>query len=184
MHYLISSPTRVGSHYLIALVGAAGVSTEKTHNPKLEVDYVNTFLVTVSRRNKFWAILSASIGRVTHQYNNYELADVEPFAISQEVFRQEFLFNIYYQQQHDFSQPWAGIEHFYFEDFLNHHDHVFNRLNLIPVNKIDLPKKSPFNYRKIITNIEECREYYQHLQDTEPKFIPKEQFNGLFTKSN
>ena len=169
MHYLISSPTRVGSHYCIAIIGSAGVSTEKTHNPKLVVDYENTCLVVVNRRNRFRAVLSASIGRVTNQYHNYVLTNVEPFAIEQEIFKQEYIFNRYYMQQINTALPWARIELMYFEDFFNNFNYVYQRLDLTQKTPIELSEKSPFNYRKIVTNIDECREYFLHLEDTLPK---------------
>ena len=175
MIYLVSAPTRVGSHYLMAIIGSTGEIADKTHDPRREVDYKNICLIILNRRNRFRAIMSALVTYQTKQYNNYVPMDIESFTVGQEEFLLEYKFNKFYEQKHDLSLPWKRIEYLYFEDFLNYPDHVFEKLNITRKNEIIWPQKSPFRYQDLVTNVDECREFYQHFEDTVGRFMTQEE---------
>ena len=172
--FLVSSPPRTGSHYLQALLSSANAISIKTHNPWYELDYSNTCLILLSRRNKTAAILSNLIGQRTGQWTDYKITP-EPFLV--DCYRgsdlyHSYMFNRWYEKSHDFSRPYAKIQHFCFEDFVNNHDHVFLRLGLTPVARLMLPHLCPYSYRDIIINYQECIQTIQQWDIENYPFVP------------
>lgn len=175
LQYIVTSPTRVGSHYLISLINSTDAWATKTHNPYLKTVYEHTCLVILRRRDVFAAIMSSCIADRFKEYATYSNKKHKTFAIDCSAsgeFANHFRFNKWYYPQINQTLPWARIEHLYFEDFFNNHQIVFDRLNLIPIKEIKLPVRSPNRYQDLVTNIEECREFYHRLVTTEKWFTP------------
>ena len=166
MFYLVSSPTRVGSHYLVKIIDSTGEPTDKTHDPRQQAEYENTCLIILNRRNRFRAIMSSAVMLQTKQYSEYyPVLDIAPFAITENTFEQLYRFNKFYSQQHDFSQPWKKIELFYMEDFVSNSQHVFERLELTQVREMQYSQQSPYRYQDSVINIEQCKKWYLELED-------------------
>jgi hypothetical protein len=181
MQYLVTSPTRVGSHYLLSLLHATGVHAAKTHNPIIKTRYENTCLIIMRRHDAFSAIMSSAIADRTRQYNNYTGSDTIPFEIDCNLESGEmihrFRYNKWYYGYIPQSFPWAAIENFYFEDVVNNHEYVYNRLNLTPAKPIILPEKSPHKYQDLVINYQECFETFQYLRQHEIRFVPLDKAN-------
>ena len=199
--FLISSPTRCGGQYLEALLRSttlipkdtpdAPASLIKTNDPLYELDYSNTCLILLSRRDKAAAILSSLISIRSGQWAEYKTVP-EPFLVNcdpippvwsdvvtssprppseSETSRVglylNYKFNRYHEQSHDFSRPYAKIQRFCFEDFFGNHDHVFSTLGLSPALEITLPPPCPYSYRDIIINYEDCIQTIQQWDQYE-----------------
>ena len=186
--FLISSPTRCGGQYLEALLRSttlipkdtpdAPANLIKTNDPRYELDYSNTCLILLSRRDKAAAILSSLISIHTDQWAEYKTVP-EPFLVdcdpipppwsekSRVGLYLNYKFNRYHEQSHDFSRPYAKIQRFCFEDFFGNHDHVFSTLGLSPVREITLPPPCPYSYRDIIINYEDCIQTIQQWDQYE-----------------
>lgn len=167
MFYVVSSPARVGSHYLLSILESTGVNCAKTHNPFfVKTNFENTYLIILNRRERFEAIMSCVVFHRTKQTNRYDDAiDILPFELSHLEFSHCYFDNKFYSQQHDLSQPWKKVEYFYFEDFLNNANHVFERLNLKQrKNQIIYPPKSPYDYRDSVKNWQECKNWFEEYE--------------------
>ena len=172
MFYLVSSPTRVGSHYFVKIIKSTDEQIDKTHDPRQQADYKNTCLIILNRRNRFRAIMSSAVMLQTNQYSYYyPVLDIAPFAITEDTFKQLYRFNKFYSQQHDFAQPWKKIEWFYMEDFVGNSQHVFERLGLTQLRKIQYPQRSPYRYQDNVINIEQCYKWYLELEDFCPLIV-------------
>ena len=68
---------------------------------------------------------------------------------------------------HDFSRPWAQVEEFYFEDIVDNHNIVFDRLSITPKQDVNLPPQSPYKYQQYVSNVEECLKKFNELEAKE-----------------
>jgi hypothetical protein len=110
--------------------------------------------------------MSGAVMLQTTQYlDYYPVLDIAPFAITEGTFKQLYQFNKFYSQQHDFSQPWKKIEWFYTEDFVGNPQHVFEKLGLAQLRKIQYPQRSPYRYQDSVINIAQCKKWYLELED-------------------
>jgi hypothetical protein len=154
------------------IIGSTGKQIDKTHDPKQQADYENTCLIILNRRNRFRAIMSSAVMLQTNQYSvYYPVLDIAPFAITEDTFEHLYRFNKFYSQQHDFSQPWKKIEWFYMEDFVGNSQHVFERLGLTQLRKIQYLQRSPYRYQDSVINIEQCKKWYLELEDFCPLIV-------------
>jgi hypothetical protein len=185
MIYLISSPYRVGSHYLQSIINSTGNQVIKTHDPKILVDYENTCLIIVNRKNKFAAIMSMLVAGYTNSWHG-EVKELPTFlcTVSKEELLKNYQINKYYHLLHDLSKPWAKVERFYFEDFLNNPTYVFESLNLVNSQRILYPEKSKYRHQDIVANIDECKKWFLEFEDHTPKILIEEKLYGLLPKSN
>jgi hypothetical protein len=175
LQYIVTSPTRVGSHYLISLINSTDAIATKTHNPYLKTTYEKTCLVILRRWDVFAALMSSCIADRFKEYGNYSKTKRGPFAIDcspKGEFAMHFRFNKWYYPQINLTLPWARVEHLYFEDFFKNHQHVFDRLTLAQTKEITLPRRSPNQYQDLVTNIDECRELFRQLSESERWFVP------------
>jgi hypothetical protein len=177
--FLVSSPPRTGGHYLHALLLSTATNTTTagniilTHNPWYELDYHNTCLILLSRRDKTAAILSQMIGKRTKQWTKYEITP-DPFLVDCDLgsdLYHAYMFNRWYEKSHDLSRPYAKIQNLYFEDYVDNHDHVFSTLGLSPVRSVVLPQKSPYSYRDIIINYQDCIQTIQQWDIENHPFV-------------
>lgn len=166
MQYVISSPGRTGSHYLLSFFYACALPVLKTHDPLYVTDYTNTTLCIMNRRDVFASLMSKEIWLRTNEYLIYTNKKIEPFSIDLKKLERDFINHIRYDQQHDFTRPYANVVRFEFEDLMQDHNLFFDTLKLEPCGPIKLPQKSPYDYRVLVTNLQECEAKYKTLCST------------------
>lgn len=159
--YLISSATRVGSHYLHRLIESCVMNVQKTHNPLEVVDYPNTVLVMISRQDMFSAIMSSMIWKKTEESYSYTNMNVEPFVVDEPNFDGGYTWQKTYQQRHDFTRPYKEIFKFEFEQILQNNNIVFETLNIQPFRPVKVPPQSPYRYQDLILNLDQCRVWFE-----------------------
>lgn len=168
--YLVSSPTRVGSHLLVAIIKAAKRSAVKTHDPQLELDdYSQWTLILLNRRDRFAALMSSMIWEHTRQSACYTPICKDRWSVECDNKRSQFYMKYWYlrethEQQHDFSRLYGRVLHMWYEDFVTDPGWVYRELGLTQQMPIEYPERSPYDYREMITNWEECR-YWFHIYE-------------------
>lgn len=174
--YLVSSPSRTGTINMQVMLMATGVKVLASHSPYIDIDYENTCLIILNRYDRFAAIMSHVMADRTKEYDNYTNQVIEPFRVScsgkHSYFAHKNRWNKWYEQRHDFSLPWARVEKFYFEDFLNNSEYVYNRLELSAVSKFVPTVKCPYNARDFVINYDECRATFDRLEEYDVMFDP------------
>ena len=162
-HYVISGSGRTGHHLLTSIIGSAGVSAIDTHDPTYSTgNDSTTALIMVDRRDVFATVMSNLIVWHSNQSTDYTKI-VEPYNECEQQFRLLYCLHKEYLPQHDLTRPYGLVEKFYYEDFVNDHNHVLNRLGLTAVTSITT-MPAPYNYRDIILNHEELRQVYESLK--------------------
>lgn len=162
-HYIVSGSGRVGGHLLASIIDSAGVSAVHTHDPAYSTGNDSaTALIMVDRRDVFAVVMSNLLVWHSDQSTEYKKT-VEPYTESEQQFRLLYRFHKEYLPKHDFTRPYGLVEKFYYEDFVNDHNHVLNRLGLTAVKSI-ATVPAPYNYRDIILNHEELRQVYESLE--------------------
>jgi hypothetical protein len=164
-NYLVSGAGRVGGHLILNIIRSAGHNAIHTHDTNYTTgNDVTTALLVIDRRDRFSAIMSNAIVWHTGQSVDYDNINIDPFTI--DINRFKLLYNLHcdHYKQYDFTRSYGIVEHFYYEDFVNNHDHVYNRLNLKKFTDL-LPnwKPAPYNYKTLIQNESELRESYAEL---------------------
>ena len=154
----------MGSTYLHHLIKSCEVEVQKTHDPLEVVDYPNTVLVMISRRDIFSSIMSQMIWNKTREHISYTNMHVDPFEIDASSFDSAYTWQKNFQQQHDFSRPYKEIFKFEFEQILQNHNIVFDTLNIRSVRKINLPPKSPYRYQDLVLNLDQCQIWYNNYE--------------------
>jgi hypothetical protein len=131
------------------------------HNP-LYIPPTDDFTCIVSKRkNKISAIFASQTAEFTH----YSDKIIEPFKISIDNFKSSY---IHYESVYkliDISY-YNNIIEIYYEDLINDPLHLFSKLNINWSIKY-LTEKSPYNYYKLIENIDELKFCYDTLELTE-----------------
>lgn len=161
MQYVVSSSTRVGSHYLCWLIEKCAVKCIKTHNPLLVTDYALTTLCLLKRKDVFAAIMSTIITSRTQEFRQYSHMPIEPFFADLQEVDNSFHDHYFYEPRHDFTRPYAKVVTFVFEDILQDPSLVYDTLRIKPRNRIQPIPQSPYRYQDIILNHKECKERYQ-----------------------
>ena len=168
--YLISSPPRVGNHLLQAIIRAAARPAIKTHEPKLELDdYSQWTLILLNRRDRFAALMSTMIMIHTRQYDRYYSICKDRWAVDYTAPTSLFYMKYWdlrenHVQEHDFSRPYGRVIRMWYEDFANDPGRVYQQLNLTQVRPIKYPERSPYDYREMITNWEECLRWFRRYE--------------------
>lgn len=172
MNYIISGPGRVGGHLLEGIIRSTGAeSVQRTHDPGLVLDDLNTTLLIVDRRDRFAAMMSNAIVRHTDQSTDYPNKNIKPFELSPGLFRWEYVQYVDYYRKHDLSRLYAAVHKIYFEDFVNDHSRIIRLLSL-PAAAKDQSKKiqklmnnaAPYNYQDIIVNWNQLKTLYLRLR--------------------
>jgi hypothetical protein len=164
--FVVSGPPRVGGNLLASIIRSCGQWTTHTHDPLLEFNnYSKIALIMVDRHDKFAALMSNCIVWKTGQDVTYSQTKVTPFVVTETEFKQQYMLNINYNQKHDLTRPYGLVESFWYEDFVNDHDHITNRLNLkilpyVPLQTIH----APYNFKELILNYLEIKELFDHLE--------------------
>jgi hypothetical protein len=162
-HYVISGSGRVGIHLLTSIIDSAGVSAISTHDPAHSTgNDSTTALIMADRRDTFAVVMSNLLVWRSNQPTEYKKT-IEPYTESEQQFRLLYRFHKEYLPKHDLTRPYGLIEKFYYEDFVNDHNHVLNRLGLTAVKSITTVP-APYNYRDIILNHQELRQVYENLE--------------------
>lgn len=151
-----------------------------THNPFLPTDDDTvTVLVLVQRRDLFAAVMSQCITWRTGQSTSYHDPDPKPFAVRSEVFEDLYYRQKYYTASHDLTRAWAKIETVYFEDFIDNYNCIFEQLCLTPRPELlasEVVQKAwthpaPYNFKNIVTNHEQCRSWFDRLEQAGHKCL-------------
>jgi len=164
--YVISGPARVGGNLLADIIRSCGAKATHTHNPLLEFDdYANVVLIIVNRHDKFAAIMSNCIVWHTGQSVTYNLIKIEPFLVTPETFIQRYVDNMDQNQKHDLTRNYKSVNMFWYEDFVNNHEYVCERLNLIQVSPLLLHAvPAPYNYKDLIINYQDLKNIFDQLE--------------------
>ena len=171
--YLISSPGRMGSHIVTGVIRSAHGIALHTHNPFLKIDNdASTALIMVSRRDFFSAIMSNCLTWRTNQFTSYPITSIEHFEIDRQEVIDMYQRQKWYYMSHDFTRHWGLVETFYFEDFVNDHNVILNKLgltqDLTQLKKPEIARlfgvPAPYHYRDIVINHEQCREWYEYCE--------------------
>ena len=176
VEYLVTSAGRSGSIFLSKLIGCCVDWHQVTHTHDLVLPTINknSVLVICDRRDLLASILSMCIAKRTNEYVEYSGKTIEPFDIDcagpNSEFAYQFSWHRWYQHSCTTSKTaklYKNIEVFYFEDFINNHQMVFDRLNIVPVRKIQETQKSPHNIKTLIKNYNQCKDTFDSLMESE-----------------
>lgn len=167
--YLVNAPGRVGGHVALGIVRSAGELAVHTHDPWYKTDHdPMTGLILVYRRDVVASLLSNAITWRSTQSHYYETTQIEPFELSKQEFIDFYRSYIWHSRSIDFTRLWGRVDVFYFEDFVNNHDHILTRLGLVQDPtlleqasiKHLLFNQAPYSYRDVISNHEDLRNFY------------------------
>ncbi len=188
--YLISAPPRVGGNLIADIIKSAGdktfLKTVHSHDPRYVLDnYSNTALIIVKRRDAFASIMSNCIVWHTQQSTIYSNQTIVPFTVSEEDFLWQYGFNTWHSKSVDLSRPYAVIEEFYFEDFVNDHQHVLDRLGLVSntfrARRLNFLNKAPYSYRNVVLNYKQLKVLFDGL---DPERTPNPYIDGYQSMLN
>jgi hypothetical protein len=161
--YIVSAPTRVGGNLIADLIRSTGPGpVMHTHNPRHKTDNdLITGLIIVRRRDVFSAIMSNCIVWRTGQTTKYDRCTIDPFEITEQEFLYQYIFHVWHFKNHDLSRMYGSVDIFYFEDFVNNHMHVFDRLGLIQefrrLRNFNFLNNAPYNYKQVIKNYQDLK---------------------------
>jgi hypothetical protein len=130
-------------------------------------DCANTALIIVKRRDAFASIMSNCIVWHTQQSTIYSNQTIAPFAVSEENFLWQYVSHMWHSKSIDLSTPYAVIEEFYFEDFVNDHQHVLDRLGLVSnpfrARRLNFLNKAPYSYHNVVLNYKQLKVLFDQL---------------------
>ena len=167
--YVVSAMPRSGSHMVADLIKSAGYPTLHTHNPFLETDDDSiTALIITGRRDLFSAIMSNCIAWHTNQYTDYENTNIDAFVVTRSQLKLHYRKLRWYKASHDATRQYGLVRTIYYEDFVNTPDYIFETLNITQqpdlANKNFVTTPAPYNYKNIVSNHAECREWFDHFE--------------------
>ena len=169
---MISAPPRVGGNLIADIIKSAGnkdfLKTTHTHDPcHVPDNYSNTALIITKRRDIFAATMSNCIVWHTQQSTIYNNHNVTPFIVSESEFLWQYAFQIWHSKSHDLTRPYAMVEEFYFEDFVNNHNHVLDRLGLnsnpFRARRLNFLNKAPYDYQHVVINHQKLKILFDGL---------------------
>jgi hypothetical protein len=161
--YVVSGSGRVGGNLLASIIGSCNVKAIHTHDAKYATgNDQTTALIMVDRRDVFATVMSNLLVWHSDQSTQYP-TQIEPYAETPEQFKLLYRLHKQYMAGHDLTRPYGLIEKFYYEDFVNNHNYVLNRLRLKSIFPITTVP-APYNYRDIIINYRELFEIYNQLE--------------------
>jgi hypothetical protein len=121
----------------------------------------------------------------TQQSTIYSNQTIVPFTVSEEDFLWQYGFNTWHSKSVDLSRPYAVIEEFYFEDFVNDHQHVLDRLGLVSntfrARRLNFLNKAPYNYRNVVLNYKQLKVLFDGL---DPERTPNPYIDGYQSMLN
>lgn len=171
--YIISGPGRCAGHYLLGIIKSTGVQAVRTHDPAYTFnDDSDTVLIIIDRQDRFAAIMSNSLVWHTGQSTHYEVDSIEPFNLDLQKFILIANAHFNHYKNYDLTRPYAKIETFYYEDFVNNPTYILEKLKLTQIDLDDNEEilrlthtPAPYNYKDIVINYKELEEYYnQHFR--------------------
>lgn len=165
--YLVCGPSRVGGHLITEIIKTSGIYAIHTHEGHIKGwDDTVTALILVDRRDIFSAIMSNCLFYYTKQWSEYNQTLVDPYQESEEQFKKLYYLHKNQIKKCDLSKPYKLIKQFYYEDFVNNYNYVYDELNITPLpGKKITTKPAPYNYRNIIINHEKLYELYTQLEN-------------------
>jgi len=176
--YIVSSPGRVASHVVQAMIQSCGKQAIHTHYPfyKTDDDTI-TGLVMVTKRNLFDAIMSNLVVNYTGQTTEYDKKEFDKFVVGKEQFEFQYNWHRWYLDNHDRSRPYGSVHTIYFEDFVDNYNHIPATLGLTVDNTLlnqynpNFTKKAPYSYKELVINQDQCRVWYEELA-VSSRFVP------------
>jgi hypothetical protein len=150
--YVVSSPSRVGSTFLTTLLTATGKPVVSTHNHCYKVENpASTGIIFLTRKDLFRSIMSALIWKRKHSGTSF------PFTmpLNDLEFRRAYRWHKWYVQN-AVKPDCARIEYWYFEDFVNTPETVFEKLGEVQRSSYVLPKEEKLSYKELVLNHSEC----------------------------
>lgn len=174
--YLISAPPRVGGNLIADIIKSAGdknfLDTIHTHDPCHELDvYSDTALIIAKRRDIFASTISNCIVWHTQQSTIYSEQTIVPFVVDESQFLLQYAFQVWHLASHDLTRPYAMVKEFYFEDFVNNHEHVLSQLGLTSnpfrACRLNFLNKAPYNYKEIVINYQQLKILFDGLDPTQ-----------------
>ena len=168
VEYVICGPGRCGGHLLMGLIQSAGVKVTRTH----DINYTNgndsaTVWIKVDRVEIFDAVCSNIIANRTSQTTHYDRCQITPFYAGKNEFISLYQRHIDYKRPYETARNFAKTEVFWYENFAQNWDSVWNRLGLkCRQQLLDSPEiqrlinvPAPYNYRDVIINYKELKEF-------------------------
>lgn len=166
--YVVCGPGRCGGHLLMGLILATGAKAVRTHNMEYTTgDDATTAWIKVDRVDIFDAVCSNVIANRTGQTTNYDRKEIRPFYVGQSEFQRLYQNHLDHRENYQSARNFARTDLFWYEDFAQNWNVVWRRLEITPDPKlledpeiqrvINVP--SPYNYRNIISNYQELRQF-------------------------
>lgn len=152
----------------MGLIQSAEVPAIRIH----DINYTNgkdsnTVWIKVDRVGIFDAVCSNIIANRTSQTTHYDLSEIDPFYVAKNEFVSLYRKHLDHRQSYETKRNFARIETFWYEEFVNNWQSVWDRLELTFKQElldspgiqrlVNLP--APYNYRDIIINYRELKEY-------------------------
>jgi hypothetical protein len=151
----------------MAIIRAADRPAVKTHDPRLELDdYTQWTLILLNRRDRFAALMSTMIMDHTKQFSRYPHICKDRWSVQCDT-RTSSFYIVYwalrekYMMSHDFLKPYGRVIQMWYEDFVTDPGWVYRKLGLTQKKPIEYPDRSPYDYREMIINWEECWHWFQ-----------------------
>lgn len=166
--YVVCGPGRCGGHLMLGLLLAAGVNAVRTHDRYYtNGDDAHTVWVDLDRIEIFDAVCSNIIANRTGQTTHYDRTELPRFYVGIDEFRLLYQQHLDYRQDQIDRSRFARHDHFWYEHFAMNWQVVWGRLGLTPdpeLLKTDhirslIEQPAPYNYRDIIINHRDLREY-------------------------
>jgi hypothetical protein len=174
--FIVSGPGRTGGHVLLGIMVAAGYPVIYTHNPLFQRENYSEYgLLICLRRDIFSAVMSNTITHKIGQSTEYPRTTLEPFDVVPSDFEHILDLHLKYQVSHDMTRDYGLVEHFYFEDFVNDHSHVLDRLHIKRFNASSkttnslgqahecsryFNNRAPYHYKDVVSNWEELKQIF------------------------
>jgi hypothetical protein len=171
--YVISSPARVGSGLIAKIINSACQPTRPTHNPFF-VPPKNSIMIQVSRKDLFAAIMSQFVGKHTKEFHVWSYTKFDKFSIDCESddsdFAHQYRWHKWFHESCVNLHLYDRVEHFWLEDYANNYDIVYDRLGFERPENIEFRNTiCPYNYRDLVSNIDECRKRFDWMEEHEPE---------------
>lgn len=158
---VVITPGRTGSQMIMKnFSNFSKIKITHTHNP-LWKPQNNSIAFVSRRRNVFNSISSTLVGTRSNEFTQYTNKIIEPFTVDRLEFENCFWFYSCYYNAIDRSQ-YAKVVDVWYEDLISDPKYLFGLIGVDRTTDLTFPK-SPYNYYQLITNIDQCQEWYDQL---------------------
>jgi hypothetical protein len=133
-----------------------------THDPLVGLTTPAKLAVISHRRDIFSAIVSTLVGKRTNEFTHYQGKYNKKFTVNQTEFESAYQHHKIFYEVID-KQNFVQCVDMYHEDVIADPDYLFSKLNIERTTNLNLQAKSPYNNRELISNIDQCCEWFDHL---------------------